>query len=372
MRAGSGNNGAGREELMKRLFVCAAMAVAAALATFGAGAQTYPTRPITLVVPFAAGSGSDTGARILAEHLGTSLGQRVVVENRPGATGAIGAAVVARAEPDGYTLLIGTNSTHGSNPALIANMAYDPVKNFAPIVRVGIFTYFVVVHPGLPIRSMSDLIAVAKADPERLSYASGSSTSLVMAETFLRGVGIKALRVPFSSNPPALTEVMAGRVSFMFIDVSTSISHVQSGALRALAITSPVRSALAPDLPTVRETVLPGFEMESWIGDALEAGGDIHAVAEEVPIVSRDHIARVNPYAQKNPIFRRFGFGTCTNRLLHLDSACHRCDRASELDQRAVTGGFDEASAMADRGGNEHIRENSLNSAKCAWLVCFD
>jgi tripartite-type tricarboxylate transporter receptor subunit TctC len=248
------------------------MAVAAALATFGAGAQTYPTRPITLVVPFAAGSGSDTGARILAEYLGTSLGQRVVVENRPGATGAIGAAAVARAEPDGYTLLIGTNSTHGSNPALIANMAYDPVRNFAPIVRVGIFTYFVVVHPGLPIQSMSDLIAVAKADPERLSYASGSSTSLVMAETFLRGVGIKALRVPFSSNPPALTEVMAGRVSFMFIDVSTSISHVQSGALRALAITSPVRSALAPDLPTVRETVLPGFEMESWIGLYAPAG----------------------------------------------------------------------------------------------------
>ena len=257
---------------MRHLFRTAALAAASMLAAFSAAAQTWPTRPITLVVPFAAGSGSDTGARIVGEYLGAALGQRLVVENRVGAVGAIGAAAVARAQPDGYTLLVGTNSTHGSNPALLATMPYDPIKDFVPIARVGIFTYFVVVNPGLPIRSMADLVAEAKAKPDQLSYGSGSSTSLVMAETFLRGVGIKALRVPYTSNPPALTDIIAGRVSFMFVDVSTSISHVREGALRAIAITSPTRSSVVPDVPTIKETVLPNFDMESWIGFYAPAG----------------------------------------------------------------------------------------------------
>ena len=257
---------------MRHLFRTAALAAASMLAAFSAAAQTWPTRPITLVVPFAAGSGSDTGARIVGEYLGAALGQRLVVENRVGAVGAIGAAAVARAQPDGYTLLVGTNSTHGSNPALLATMPYDPIKDFVPIARVGIFTYFVVVNPGLPIRSMADLVAEAKAKPDQLSYGSGSSTSLVMAETFLRGVGIKALRVPYTSNPPALTDIIAGRVSFMFVDVSTSISHVREGALRAIAITSPTRSSVVPDVPTIKETVLPNFDMEFWIGFYAPAG----------------------------------------------------------------------------------------------------
>ncbi len=257
---------------MRHLFRTAALAAASMLAAFSAAAQTWPTRPITLVVPFAAGSGSDTGARIVGEYLGAALGQRLVVENRVGAVGAIGAAAVARAQPDGYTLLVGTNSTHGSNPALLATMPYDPIKDFVPIARVGIFTYFVVVNPGLPIRSMADLVAEAKAKPDQLSYGSGSSTSLVMAETFLRGVGIKALRVPYTSNPPALTDIIAGRVSFMFVDVSTSISHVREGALRAIAITSPTRSSVVPDVPTIKETVLPNFDMESRIGFYAPAG----------------------------------------------------------------------------------------------------
>jgi len=145
-------------------------------------------------------------------------------------------------------------------------MTYDPVKDFVAVARVGIFTYFVVVTPGLPIHSMAELVAAAKADPDKLSYASGSSTSLVMAETFLRGVGARVLRVPYTSNPPALTDIIAGRVAFMFVDVSTSISQVREGALRAIAITSPSRSALVPDVPTIKETVLPQFDMESWIG----------------------------------------------------------------------------------------------------------
>ena len=262
---------------MRHLFRTAALAAASMLAAFSAAAQTWPTRPITLVVPFAAGSGSDTGARIVGEYLGAALGQRLVVENRVGAVGAIGAAAVARAQPDGYTLLVGTNSTHGSNPALLATMPYDPIKDFVPIVRVGIFTYFVVVNPGLPIRSMADLVAEAKAKPDQLSYGSGSSTSLVMAETFLRGVGIKALRVPYTSNPPALTDIIAGRVSFMFVDVSTSISHVREGALRAIAITSPTRSSVVPDVPTIKETVLPNFDMEI-LDRILRAGR--HAAAD--------------------------------------------------------------------------------------------
>jgi len=261
-----------RETIVRHLFRTVALAAASMLAAFSAAAQTWPTRPITLVVPFAAGSGSDTGARIVGEYLGAALGQRLVVENRVGAVGAIGASAVARAQPDGYTLLVGTNSTHGSNPALLATMPYDPIKDFVPIVRVGIFTYFVVVNPSLPIRSMADLVAEAKAKPDQLSYGSGSSTSHVMAETFMRGVGIKALRVPYTSNPPALTDIIAGRVSFMFVDVSTSISHVREGALRAIAITSPTRSSVVPDVPTIKETVLPNFDMESWIGFYAPAG----------------------------------------------------------------------------------------------------
>ncbi len=235
-------------------------------------AQDYPTRPITVIVPFAAGSGSDTAARVLGQVLGPRLGQTIVVENRIGATGAIASTAVARAQPDGYTLLLGTNSTHGSNSALYKTLAYDPVKGFAPIANTGYFNYFLLVNPEIPAKSVAELVAYAKAHPGKLTYAGGSSTSIVMAESFAKGTGIEIRKVAYRSNPPALTDVIAGRVSMMFADMSSSLSFAKSGSLRPLAVTTKVRSELFPDLPTVDETAVPGFDLASWTGLLAPAG----------------------------------------------------------------------------------------------------
>ena len=235
-------------------------------------AQSYPAKFITVVVPFAAGSGSDTAARVVGQYLGPRLGQSIVVENRVGATGAIASTYVARAKPDGYTLLLGTNSTHGSNSALYKNLAYDPVKDFTGVADTGVFNYFLVINPALPITSMAGLLAYAKDNPGTLSYAAGSSTSIVMAETFAKATGVAILKVPYRSNPPALTDVIAGRVSMMFVDVSSAVSFVKSGQLRALAVTTKARSPLYPDLPTVDETAVTGFNLASWTGLFAPAG----------------------------------------------------------------------------------------------------
>ncbi|GAC1345150.1 MAG: tripartite tricarboxylate transporter substrate binding protein [Acetobacteraceae bacterium] len=237
-----------------------------------ATAEDYPAKFITIVVPFAAGSGSDTAARVVGQYLGPRLGQSIVVENRVGATGAIASTYVARAKPDGYTLLLGTNSTHGSNSALYKSLTYDPVKSFTGIADTGVFNYFLVVNPALPIKSVPDLVAYAKANPGKLSYAGGSSTSIVMAETFAKETDTGILKVPYRSNPPALTDVIAGRVSLMFVDVSSAISFVKGGQLRALAVTTKARSPLYPDLPTIDETAVKGFNLASWTGLFAPAG----------------------------------------------------------------------------------------------------
>ena len=246
--------------------------VSLVLCPLSASAQTYPSRNISIVVPFAAGSGSDTAARIVAQYLGPALGTNVIVENKVGATGALAASTVARAAPDGHTLLLATNSTHGSNPSLFKTLPYDPVRDFAPIARIGIFTYFLVVYPDLPAKTPKELVAYAKANPDTLSYAAGSSTSLIMAETFKQGTGISALKIPYRSNPPALTDLIAGRVSMMFVDISSGIGFVKAGTLRPLAITSRERSNILPDLPTIHEALLPDFAIESWTGVLAPAG----------------------------------------------------------------------------------------------------
>lgn len=254
---------------MVRLFATLAFCLSAVT---GAAAQDYPTKFITVVVPFAAGSGSDTAARVIGQYLGPRLGQSIVVENRVGATGAVASAHVARAKPDGYTLLLGTNSTHGSNSALYKRLAYDPVKDHVGVANTGVFNYFLVVNPALPITSAAEMVAHAKANPGELSYAAGSSTSIVMAETFAKATGISLLKVPYRSNPPALMDVIAGRVSVMFVDVSSAIKFVKAGSLRALAVTSKDRSPLYPDLPTIDEAAVKGFDLASWTGLMAPAG----------------------------------------------------------------------------------------------------
>ncbi len=266
---------------MRRNLAALYALTAMAMASPAVAADSWPNRYVTVDVPFAAGSGSDTAARIIGQMLGPKLGQNIVVENRVGATGAIASTTVARAKPDGYTLLLGTNSTHGSNSALYKNLTYDPVKNFEPIVHTGLFNYFLVVNPDLPIKSIPELVAYAKANPGKMTYAGGSSTSTVMAESFAKSTGIELVKVAYRSNPPAITDVIGGRVSMMFVDISSSVSFVKAGSLRPLAVTTKTRSALYPDLPTISETAVPGFDLVSWTG-LLAPAGTPAAIVEKV------------------------------------------------------------------------------------------
>jgi len=245
-----------------RLLVAACLALASA----AAHAQPYPNRPITLIVPFGAGSGTDAVSRIVAQHLSVALKQNIVVENRPGGNGAIAATYVARSAPDGYTLFMSTNSPHSAAPFLMKNIGYDPIRDFAPLSRVGSFTLMLVVHPDVPVKSVPELVAYARENPGKLSFASGNTSGIVAGETLKAWAGINILHVPYKSVPQALTDVLAGRVSMMFTDLTPGLPHVRSGALRALAITRKARSRLLPDVPSLHEAGITDFEVDSWAG----------------------------------------------------------------------------------------------------------
>jgi tripartite-type tricarboxylate transporter receptor subunit TctC len=246
----------------------AAFAIAFAGVTSSALAQTpaYPTRTITLVLPFAAGSGTDTTTRIISKELGIALGVGMVIDNKAGANGSIAASYVARAAPDGYTLFVTTNTTHSANPYLLKTLSYDPMKDFTPIARTGDLPFMLVINPEIPANSVQDLIALAKKEPGKYSYASGSSSAIVSGATFARLAGLDLLHVPYKSSPSALTDVIAGRVSMMFVDVLTGLPHVNGKALKALAVTTRNRSTLLPDLPSMDEAGVEGFDITSWQG----------------------------------------------------------------------------------------------------------
>src|SRR3984885_13918478 len=249
-------------------------AAALALAAFpqAAHAQTYPTRPITIIVPFGPGSGTDIVTRIIGQPLGIALNQSIVIDNRVGANGGIAAAYVAKAAPDGYTLFASTNSPHSANPFILRNVAYDPVKDFAPITRIGSFTLMLVSNPAVPVKSIQELVAYAKANPGKLSYGAGNTSGVLAGESLKHWAGIDILQVPYKSVPPALNDVIAGRVSMTFTDLTPGLPHVNAGSLRALGITRLKRSVLLPDLPTFDESGLKDFEVESWAGLFAPAG----------------------------------------------------------------------------------------------------
>lgn len=253
--------------------IAAALALAGTLTGGASLAQNagYPNKNITLVLPFAAGSGTDSMTRIISKELGTALGVGIVIENKPGANGSIAASYVARSAPDGYTLFVTTNTSHSANPYLLKNMTYDPIKDFTPIARTGDLPFMLVINPDIPANSVADLIALAKKDPGKYSYASGSSSAIVSGATFATLAGLDLLHVPYKSSPPALTDVIAGRVSMMFVDVPTGLPHVNGKALKALAVTTVKPSALLPELPTMDQTV-KGFDITSWQGYLGPAG----------------------------------------------------------------------------------------------------
>ncbi|HEX3937111.1 MAG TPA: tripartite tricarboxylate transporter substrate binding protein [Xanthobacteraceae bacterium] len=257
---------------MRKLFAILVTAAVAAISfNVTARADDYPTRPITLVAVFGPGSASDTICRIIADPLSKALGQPVVVEDRPGADGAVAAAYVHHQPADGYTLLMATNSPLSADPFL-HKVDYDVMKDFAPITRVGSFTLMLVVNPNLPIHSVKDLIADAKANPGKLSFASGNTAGIVGGDTLANWADIKLIHVPYTSTPPALEDIIAGRVSMMFADFTTAMPHVAAGSLRAIAVSRIKRSSLFPDLPTMDESGLKGFNLDAWAGLVAPAG----------------------------------------------------------------------------------------------------
>jgi tripartite-type tricarboxylate transporter receptor subunit TctC len=247
----------------------AALVGAGVLASVGLPAQAadWPQqKPISYVVPFTPGGSTDVVGRVLAQKLSDRLHQTVVVENKPGAAGAIGAAYVAKAAPDGYTLFGGTISTHAINPSLYKNLSYDPVKNFEPVSLVATLPNVLLVDPHLKLKSVADLIALLKKDPTKRTFASsgaGTSTHLT-GELFAETIGVPLTHIPYKGTPPAMVDVSAGNVTFMFDQMTAALPLLQQGKLQLLAVTTAKRIPLAPDVPTLQEAGVPGFDVSSW------------------------------------------------------------------------------------------------------------
>ena len=244
-------------------------------------AQDYPTRPVTLIVPFPPGGSTTVMARNVADKLSTTLGQQIVVENRGGAGGTIGTRFVAKAAPDGYTILLSYTATMAIAPAMNANAGYDPRKDFVPIGMIGAAPNVLVVHPSLPVKSVAELIAYAKAAPAPLQYGSpGVGTVNHLAGEYLASeAGLKLLHVPYKGNGPAMTDLLGGHIPMMFVPIPVALGNVKAGGLRALAITSAKRSSLLPDLPTLAESGVPGFDVALRYGLVAPAGVPAAVVA---------------------------------------------------------------------------------------------
>jgi tripartite-type tricarboxylate transporter receptor subunit TctC len=247
------------------------IAAIALVAAAPGATQSYPSKPIKLVVPFAAGSATDSVGRILAQELSQRLGQNVLVENRPGANGQLAAAFVAKSAPDGYTLFMATNTTQAANPHLYRTLPYDPIRDFEPIARNGLLPFMLVVTASLPVTSPAQLIAYAKSHPGALVYAATNSTSLVGAETINVAGGTDLVRVPYKSSPEAMLDLTAGRLQVMVADFITAIPQVKAGKIKVLAVTTAHRSTLLPEVPALADTI-KGFDLTAWNGLLAPAG----------------------------------------------------------------------------------------------------
>jgi len=257
-------------------------ALALVLGLTEALAQSYPTKPIRLVVPFPPGGSLDVVARAIGQKLSEAWGQPVVIDNRPGAGGNIGADLVAKSPPDGYTILEGALSTHAVNVSLYSRMPYDPVRDFAPITLVAVTPNVLVVNPSLPVNSVKELIAYAKANPGKLSFGSGSNGSAghLAGELFKIEAGVDMTHVPYKGGAPAMQDLLAGQTQLMFDNLANSMQQVRAGKLKALAVTTAQRSTLVPELPTLSEAGLPGFDISTWWGFMAPAGTSKEIIAK--------------------------------------------------------------------------------------------
>ncbi|MEI6303817.1 MAG: tripartite tricarboxylate transporter substrate binding protein [Betaproteobacteria bacterium] len=248
-------------QLLVRL-ICAALA----LVCSGAFAQdTWPSKPISLVIPFAAGSGTDSVGRVIAQKLSERLKQQVIVDNKAGASAQIGAEYVAKARADGYTLLMTTNTSHSANPSLFKTLRYDPIRDFTPIVRTGDLPFALVVSAASPVKTVKDLVDFARANPGKVSYATPNSTSLVASETIRVMAKIDIVGIPYKSSPQALTDLMGGQLQMYVVDFGSGLPSIKGGKVRALAVMAARRSSILPDTPPMADS-LPGFDIISWNG----------------------------------------------------------------------------------------------------------
>jgi tripartite-type tricarboxylate transporter receptor subunit TctC len=247
------------------------LGVAACFAASAATAAEYPTRPVRIIVPFGAGSATDVIARTVGQNLSEALGQAMVVDNRAGANGTIGAELAAKAPKDGYTILMSTNTPSAAAPSLMKKINYDPVQDFAPIGRVGTIAFVLVANPSLPVKNMKELIALAKKQPGKLTAGSGSAGSLVPIFMLQQMAGIELNHIPYKSIPPALADVMSGQITMVYADMVNGAPQVKSGKVRGLGVTSVKRDPLLPEVPAIAETV-KGFELIAWFALFAPAG----------------------------------------------------------------------------------------------------
>ncbi|MSQ59162.1 MAG: tripartite tricarboxylate transporter substrate binding protein [Betaproteobacteria bacterium] len=249
----------------------AVIAVALACATGVRAEDSYPNKPVRLIVPFAPGSLTDAVARVIGHELGKRLGQNVIVDTRPGANGQLGASFAAKSPPDGYTIMATTNTPHAANVHLYKKLPYDPVKDFIPVARIGTIPFMLVVNPSLPVKNVEELIAYARANPGKLTYGTSNSTSLVSAETINVMAKVSTVGVQYKASQQAIIDLISGEIHMMICDFAVSVPQVKSGKLRALAVPMRKRTALMPELPPIGET-LKGFEFTPWIGIVAPAG----------------------------------------------------------------------------------------------------
>ncbi len=266
----------GETKIMMRFMIVLAGALSAltAHAASAPDAKQFPTRPVRVIVPFPPGAGTDIVARAIAQSLAESWQQAIVVDNRPGAGGTIAGEIASKSDPDGYTLMLGNVSTLAIARSLYPRLPYDPLKDFAPITLITTSENVIVVHPSVPVDSVKSLIAFAKAKPNQLNYASAGSgtTSHLGGAMFTYMAGIEMTHVPYKGSPPAMIDLLAGQVQISFASVPTALNHIKSGKLRPLAVTRMTRSKTLPDLPTVHEAGIKGFDISLWQGIVAPAG----------------------------------------------------------------------------------------------------